>query len=119
MGPKKRRKLTGAAKTAGEAKLARDEVRKDPIGFELGKLAAAAASASGGTLEEAMSRVEEYSRRNEKDDETPDILRGCLREFPPEGRGNLIRDVLARDDDDAELGRLAGDLKRWLFYPGK
>ena len=95
--------------------------KKDPVGLELGQLAVASVSASvsaaGGTLQEASSRLKGYSRRNEKDEETPDMLRACLRDFPPEGQQNLIHDILARDDVGLKV--LAEDIKRWVFYPSK
>lgn len=109
----KKRKLSGAAKAAREAKLARQEAQQDPIELELNELTAASA---GGTLEEATSRAEGYSPTGKKD-KTSEILLGCLKEFPPEGRENLIRDILARDD--ASLKNLADSIRRWVFYPSK
>lgn len=121
MGSKKR-KLSGAAKAAREAKLARqeaqsahEEAQQDPIELELNELTAA--SASGGTLQEATSRAEGYSPTGKKDDKTSEILLGCLKEFPPEGREILIRDILARDN--ASLKNLADSIRRWVFYPSK
>lgn len=121
MGSKKR-KLSGAAKAAREAKLARqeaqsahEEAQQDPIELELDEFTAA--SAAGGTLQEATSRAEGYSPTGKKNDKTSEILLGCLKEFPPEGRENLIRDILARDD--ASLKNLADSIRRWVFYPSK
>lgn len=91
MVPKRKETLSGAAKLSHETKQARIEERKDLVKFELENFAAAAAAT--GTLQEATSRVQSYSCKNDKD-KTIEILLECLKEFSMEGRENLICDML-------------------------
>ena len=118
MGQKKKREGNSPAqpKQLEKRSWLAEKREKDPIGIELGKLAAAA-SASGAKLEEATSRAEGYSRRNKEVDGAAEILLGCLKEFPAGGRENLVRDILSRDD--AGLKNLADGIRRWVFYPSK
>lgn len=111
---KKRRKLTGAAKTAREAKLARGEARKGSNWYQTWEACCCCECVWGQAGRSHLKNRGLFSKEQGGG--------WSCRDFAgvSEGiscRGNLVRDILLRDD--AGLKNLADGIRRWVFYPSK
>lgn len=113
-------KLRGAARTAHEAKIARqqagtDRANQDPIERERALLEPES-SVPNPTLDATRLRLENYQPSDDAD-KTGQRLSAFLDVLPADGRQNLIRDVLSRND--SELRTFIGTLRKSLFLPSE
>lgn len=119
--PRTKRQLSGAAKEAHERKRARqqeqnEEEKRDPVDEQRASLEPTGAPAGNLTAEEARRRLDEYVKQGEGDKTAP-RLRQFLAVVPAEGKPNIIRDILARDDN--QLREFMADIRNSFFRPSK
>ncbi|KAI9933882.1 hypothetical protein MW887_004954 [Aspergillus wentii] len=85
----------------------------DPIKTESNKLVAVA-SPTDATVEDALARVQKYTRISKRDN-TDKILSEMLKELSPNGQRNLTKDIM--DRSDGSLRDHAQEIKRCIFTP--
>lgn len=105
----KKRPLSGAAKAGRERKMAR--LHDGPIETELKRLDARADSGTASTTG-AIAKLRSYEKSQENN-KTDSILLELLQALPTEGKDNLARDIVGRDNK--HLAELGTDVKMFMF----